>query len=520
VYKTPPSWNVDPSKYEYSMNIVGKIKIEGVYSTDIFDKIAAFVNDTLRGAINVRYFDEFDTYLAFLNVYGNVAGEKLEFRIWDASVGQILDEVLPVDMTFIPNGVLGTTYDPVIFEASGLYRQYIPLAKGWNWISFNKHSKYQNNLNMFFGALEPLQNDQIKTHGGGFNNFDETNGWNIGGIDSIDNRRMYQIKISGNDTIVYSGVDIVPEDQPLQLTTGWNHIGYLPSLSMDVNDALRLFDAENSEIIKSQYAFSMFDERVGWVGTLDVMQPGLGYMIKVKKDGQLKYTNTTVYKSGNILLISGSPFGWNSDYSMFGETMSVLARLDVSQAPGLVIHNQTVVGAFIGDECRGFVAPVENSGLGFEPFFLNISNQVNGEPIEFRVFDPATGNLYKAVETSQFVKDAVIGSTLEPMKLTLKQVVTGFGDAENGYQVRCYPNPFNEKVIIEVSGVSGKLKVDVMNENGSVVARISDDAPQPGFIQLEWDGTNYVGTPVAAGMYYIRIVSDTWVHTEKITKNR
>ncbi|MGE0021574.1 MAG: LamG-like jellyroll fold domain-containing protein [Draconibacterium sp.] len=520
VYKTPPSWNVDPSKYEYSMNIVGKIKIEGVYSTDIFDKIAAFVNDTLRGAINVRYFDEFDTYLAFLNVYGNVAGEKLEFRIWDASVGQILDEVLPVDMTFIPNGVSGTTYDPVIFEASGLYRQYIPLAKGWNWISFNKLSKYQNNLNLFFGALEPMQNDQIKTHGGGFNNFDETNGWNIGGIDSIDNRRMYQIKISGNDTIVYSGVDIVPEDQPLQLTSGWNHIGYLPSLSMDVNDALRLFDAENSEIIKSQYAFSMFDERVGWVGTLDVMQPGLGYMIKVKKDGQLKYTNTTVYKSGNIPLISGPPFGWNSDYSMFAETMSVLAKLDVGQTPELVIHNQTVLGAFINDECRGFVAPVENSGLGFEPFFLNISNQINGEPIEFRVFDPATGNLYKAVETSQFVKDAVIGNTLEPMKLTLKQVVTGFGGAENGYGVRCYPNPFNEKVIIEVSGVSGKLKVDVMNENGSVVARISDNLQLSGFIQLQWDGTNNVGTPVAAGMYYIRIVSDTWVHTEKITKNR
>lgn len=522
VFKKPPGWNVDPSAFEATMNIIGVIKIEGVLSTDVFDYVAAFKRgtDSIRGVTNVRYISDFDSYLVFLNVYGNKTGEELEFRLWDASAGQILDQVLPVDMTFIPNGVSGTTFDPVIFEASGLYRQYILLAKGWNWVSFNKLSKFQNNLNLFFGSLEPQPNDQIKTHGGGFNNFDATTKWSIGGIDSIDNRRMYQIKISSSDTIIYSGVEIDPESNPLQLTTGWNHIGYLPGLAMDVNDALRLFAAENSEIIKSQYAFSMYDERVGWVGTLDVMQPGLGYMIKVKKDGQLKYTNTTVYKSGNMQLFATAPLGWNSDYSMYGDNMSVLARLDISQSPELTIHNQMVLGAFIGNECHGFVSPVENSGLDYQPFFLNISSHNQGEYVEFRVFDPATGNLYKAVETCRFTKDAVLGTTVEPMKLTLKKAVTGLGDTENGYMVRCYPNPFNEQVHIEMSGVTGKMRIDVVNENGSVVARIFDAEQQNQFVQINWDGKNNNGAAVAAGMYYIRIVTDNWVHTEKITKNK
>ncbi len=520
VYKTPPSWNVDPSKYEYSMNIVGKLKIEGVYSTDVFDKIAVFVGDTIRGSINVRYFEEFDTYLAFLNVYGSKDGEKLEFRIWDASVGQILDEVLPIDMKFVTNGVEGTTINPVIFEASGLYRQYIPLAKGWNWVSFNKRSKYQDSLNDFFASLEPLENDQIKTHGGGFNNFDNINKWSIGGIDSIDNKRMYQIKISNPDTIVYSGIDVVPEDHPISLIAGWNHIGYLPNFSMDVNNALRLYTAHNSEIIKSQYAFSMFDERVGWVGTLDVMQPGFGYMIKVNNNAVLTYTNTTIYKSATISDITSPPSGWNSDLSVYEANMSVLAKLDLSNAPELNISNQAVLGAFINDECHGFISPVIQSGLSFDPYFLNISSNSNGQRIEFRLIDQVTGNQYKATEVLQFSKDAVIGTTKEPMILTLKNITTGIGGNENDLMFHCYPNPFNEQLTIEFSGTTENLTIDIVNANGMLVRRIFNDVPQPGLNKLVWEGTLENGSTVAAGMYYVRLVSDGLVQTEKISKNR
>ena len=520
VYKTPPDWEVDPTKFEFTMNIVGRVKIEGVLSTDIFDKVAAFVNDSIRGVANVRYLKEFDSYLVFMNVHGNLSGEQLDFRLWDASVGQILDDVSPFDITFVPNGVEGTTLDPVLFEATGLYRQYIPVAKGWNWLSFNKLASNQNDLNSFFSALEPEQNDQIKTHGGGFNNFDIVTGWASGLIDSIDNQLMYQVKISNTDTVVYTGEQLIPEDYHIPLTADWNHIGYLPDLAMDVNDALRLYVADTSEIIKSQYAFSMYDPRVGWLGTLEVMYPGLGYMFKVNKIGTLTYPNGTVFKGAKIPIYTSPPLGWKNDLSEYDGNMSIVAQLNVSQSTEITINNQMVLGAFINSECHGFISPVSNSGIGYNPFFLNVSNSINGQFIEFRLFDGMSGNTYKIIEIKPFVKNAVYGTTQNPLELTLKELTTGGGGFESENFLYCYPNPFSGQVNVEFAGTNNAVTIDVVNATGSLVRRIFDGYPVSGTNKAVWDGNNQNGAVVSAGIYYIRFISGDSVKSVKISKTR
>jgi hypothetical protein len=522
VYKKPPNWNVDPSKFEATMNIVGVVKIEGILSTDIFDMVAVFKKgtDSIRGVNNVRYISDFDAYLVFLNVYGNGIGEELEFRLWDASAGHIIDDITPYNEIFKPNAVLGTTLDPVVFEAMNKFRQYIPLAKGWNWVSFNKLASNQNDLDSFLGTLKPQQNDQIKSHGVGFNNYDLTNGWKIGGIDSIDNRRMYQIKISNVDTIVYSGEKLVPENNPVTLTAGWNHIGYLPDLSMDINDALRLYVATNSEIIKSQFAFSMFDERVGWIGTLDFMQPGLGYMLKVNKAATLAYPNSTVFKGAKMPLNISPPLGWNSNYSEFEGNISVVARLDLSGFPELTVNSEMVLGSFIGKECRGFISPLSSSGIGYEPFFLTVGNSQNGQQVNFRLYDGAAGNTYSIEETVPFVADRVYGTTTEPMVLTLKSLITGEGGMDNSSFIRCYPNPFDQKVTVEFAGTDGHVTIEVVNTTGSLIQCIYNGNPVSGINTAVWDGTNQNGENVSAGMYYIRFISGDSVETVKISKTK
>jgi hypothetical protein len=520
VYKSPPDWEVDPAGFENSMNIVGRVKIEGVLSTDIFDKVAAFVNDSIRGVANVRYMKEFDSYLVFLTVYGNINKDQLEFRIWDASVGQILDEIIPDTIKFEVETILGSTRDPIIFEAIGLYRQYIALAQGWNWVSFNKLARNQNNLNSFFSSLEPSVNDQIKTHGGGFNNYDLTNGWLIGSIDSIDNRRMYQMKTSKNDTIVYSGMEIIPEDNPISLSVGWNHIGYLPDLAMDVNDALRLYVALEGEVIKSQFTFAMFDDRVGWLGNLDIMQPNLGYKFLVQNNGVLTYPNSTIFKGAKIPHYSSPPLGWESDLSQYQGNMSVVAQLDVKNVPEVTINDQMVLGAFINDENHGFVSPIVNSRIGYSPFFLNVSNSTNGQITEFRLFDGLTGSTFRIEENRPFVQDVVYGSTQNPLVLTLKTLTTGLGDFNHETFLTCYPNPFGGYINIEFSGRPNKVSIDVVNATGLLIQRIYDGYSVEGTNRAVWNGKNGKGGEVTSGIYYIRFISGDSVETVKISKTR
>ncbi len=520
VFKTPPDWKVDPTRFEFTMNMVGKIKIENVYSTDEFDKLAVFVNDTIRGVANVRYVEEFDSYLVFMNVYGNDNGEQLEFRIWDASAGQILDDVKPFDVAFVPNEVTGTTTEPVIFEATGLHRQYIPLAKGWNWVSFNKLSSKQNNLNAFLSALEPEENDQIKSHGGGFNNFDFTSGWLVGGIDSIDNRHMYQIKISKNDTIIYSGEKLAPGDVPMDLSPGWNHIGYLPDLAMDVNDALRLYTARASDVIKSQFAFAMYDPRVGWLGTLDVMQPGLGYMLKSQSNVSFTYPNTTVFKSAKLDYAASPPVAWKTNVAQFDGNLSLVARVETGNISGLAVNSEMILGAFINGECHGFVSPVANSGIGYSPFFLNVSNTLNGQTVEFLLFDGMSGKTYHVQEDFPFVRDAVYGTTTNPEILTVNTVVTGAGEVDKNSFIRCYPNPFNSRINIEFNGAGGNVIIDVVDATGSLVKQVFNGMAVSGRNMAVWDGKNSAGNVTAPGMYFVRFITGDAVQTFIVSKIR
>lgn len=525
VYKVPPKWEVNPNQFEYSMNYVGRVKIEGILSTDEFDMVAAFKTGTneLRGFSNVRYIKEFDSYLVFLSVYGNSVGEQLDFRIWDASAGQIIDDVLPHNETFVPNGVKGSISSPVLFEATGFYRQYLPVVDGWNWTSFNKLSWNQNNLNSFFASVSPVVNDQIKTHGGGFSNYDQQFGWNAGTIDSIDNRRMYQIKLSNDDTIVYSGESIVPEDNPISLSVGWNHIGYLPDLIMNVDDALRLYSASESEIIKSQYAFSMFDPNVGWLGTLDVMQPGYGYMVKVTQAGQLKYPNTTLYKSAIVEDPVRLPYGWDCDLSQFEGNMSIVAKIELSGLEGIAINDQMVLGAFIDGECHGAIGPIDANGLDYQPFFLNVSNTSNASPIVFRLYDGASGETFDIVTVAQYYNDAVYGSIAEPLNLVVKNLQTGIGAIGNGggakgMNLRCYPNPFNNKLTVEFTGTGDETKIDVVDLNGVVIRTLENKPSKLGVNVATWEGNNSNGVPVPMGIYYVRVVSGETVGVFMISK--
>lgn len=522
VYKTPPDWKIDPSRFEASMNFVGKIKVNGVFSTDLSDMVAAFKQgtDSIRGVARLRYIEEFDSYLVFLTAYGTT-GEPLEFQIWDASAGLILDKVLPTGQLLTDHAVVGTTLAPVIFESTGNSRHHIILEKGWNWVSFNKNSPLMSSLSTFFWALEPSNKDIVKTQNG-YSQYSGTSGNWSKGLTSISYLLGYQIMISKLDTIVFGGTSLIPENTPIPVNTGWNYIGYIPDLTMDVREAMRLFTPRESDIIKSQDAFAMFDSRTGWLGTLEVMQPGEGYMLKVNgSPGILTYPNSTLLKSSGINRTVAAPPGWDGLSHQYESNLSVVARLDFSQVPEVLQNGQMILGAFINGKCHGFSSSLDHNGLDYDPYFLNISNNMQGEMIGFRVFDGLTGNFYTVKEKKPYVGNGVFGTIREPLLLTLEGLTTGGDGLTSQATFRCYPNPFENKVVIEFSGFSGKVTIDVINATGTLVKNIYNGEADSGLNTLTWDGTNGArNMKVAAGLYTIRLVSENRVETMKITKLR
>jgi len=241
-------------------------------------------------------------------------------------------------------------------------------------------------------------------------------------------------------------------------------------------------------------------------------------MFKVGGPAKLRYPNNTILKNAWMLEYLSAPLGWNYDLLQYEGNLSVVAKLDVGDMPDININKQMVLGAFIHDECHGYISPLNQSGLDYNPFFLNVSNNEPGQQIEFRLFDGLTGNFYAINEVKPFAQDAVYGTIQEPLVLTLKGLLTGEGGFSSDSYLRCYPNPFNTEVNVEFSGTLNVKSIDVITTSGSLVKRIFNGNATDGINLVKWNGTNGNGAEVSAGVYFIRVVTENKVETMKISK--
>jgi hypothetical protein len=70
------------------------------------------------------------------------------------------------------------------------------------------------------------------------------------------------------------------------------------------------------------------------------------------------------------------------------------------------------------------------------------------------------------------------------------------------------PNPFNPTTLISYYLPARDLvALDVYDVNGALIKRLVNDRKAGGRHYIEWDGTNGSGSPVAAGIYFYRLIA-------------
>jgi hypothetical protein len=80
-----------------------------------------------------------------------------------------------------------------------------------------------------------------------------------------------------------------------------------------------------------------------------------------------------------------------------------------------------------------------------------------------------------------------------------------------------YPNPFNPATQIEYElPASTEVTLKVYNLLGQEVKTLVNEIQGKGVYTVEWDGTNHTGADVAGGIYFYRLISDTFVQTRKM----
>lgn len=498
-----PDWIVDPHDFSSSMSLVGVAQIENAPQEDEDDLVGAFIGDLCVGVASPMYVKSHNAYYVFMNIHGNnVNNEQIvKFKLWDASTGRIYPQVLTTQNQVSKDVVFtsgGTQYSqissPMVLNAQGMIEQQISLQAGWNWFSVNVENEFPDLLT------------QIKTQlsGNGIELKSQTdylkavcdNDWD-GTMTDVSVAQTYLVSVVQNQVMKLQGTPASVSGTSIPLFNGWNWIGYTPQLTTTVQSALAGISSKNDDQIKAQTGFNIYDTNNGWIGSLDYMQPGKGYMYYSENANNMTFTypnETSSLRSSTILERNASnDLHWDNLYNRFANnmTMTSIAFLDDVEIESEMIE----IGAFAGDDCRGNTMlsyrNIVDRHIGFLMIYGNAGDEIN-----FRMYNHETGEEYMTdTQKVTFTPDDSFGKVAKPYELRFYKTSTPL-DNISVSGVSIYPNPAT--TVLNIKYDSDKLdSVEVIDMRGRSL-----------MVETNFSDTFINVSNLAEGVYLLRLVNN------------
>ncbi len=519
VFKQGPGWEVNPADFEFSMSIVAALNVNGNLSRDENDSIAAYVGNELRGTAQLEYVREFDQFMAFMDIYSNDANEStpIEFRAFDADKGIEYRDLDPINPTFTNNATIGRPSEPQILRTGQLRSEKIRLQNGFSWVSFNLNSSQLDNSNLLLKDINAQNQDRVSGVQG-LDFFTPGVGWlgdisNDGGY-KLDTYYLFHIQGGGEIDLIGTKVDA---GTTIKIGPGFNRIGFIPDFVLTVNEAFSGLEPSSGDIVRGQFAFAVYEEGLGWIGSLNNLNPGQGYLYYSNSSEQRAFS----YPRSTFLAENRAPQPINDDLSDrpvyyeynnpwkinphdFGFNMSMIASLKVDNP------EEFVIAAFDSEGLIGLAEPMDHHG---EPtFFLTIYGDNSPKDVIFKAFSLRTGQTFNVNESINYQTNTLLGNLNESYDLNIGQI-----EARPIVKAIAYPNPFSSTVEIDLGGEYSNVRMEVLSLDGRILKDAVFGEKQPIRV-LEWNGRNHTNTPVAQGAYLIRVDLGVRVETLKVIK--
>ena len=128
--------------------------------------------------------------------------------------------------------------------------------------------------------------------------------WDFNGIGDITVGQGYQLKLTSDISLSISGDYAVPENNPIELASGWNMIGYLRADSANAQAVFAELDATDNLLIAKDFQGSAYLPEYNFNGIGD-MFPGQGYQLKLNEADVLTYlSNEESYRFASVEVTS------------------------------------------------------------------------------------------------------------------------------------------------------------------------------------------------------------------------
>lgn len=484
-----PDWNVDPSDFKYSMTVFGKMKFEGIFSNDEEDMLAAFKDGKCIGVNTGTYDKDYDLWYVFLTVYNNdKQADNIEFRMWDASTGKTYIATPSENIIFSNDAIYGGVEDPVIFEGKEMFASNIVLNQGWNWISFNLGNKNLTNVNSTLANGSWTAEDIVKNENSfdSYSSKDKTWKGTLSSSGGFNNTGMFMLHSSEAQVLSITGTFIRPSEMPVAVKGGaWNYISYLPYTNYTVKEALAGYEASQGDVIKSQDKFAMYSGKK-WVGSLEFMESGKGYMLKRTASSDTEFTYPVTGGTLNSNVARAPKAADNTAEIRYSYNMSIVA---VSEQ----FEEGDRIAAYVNGERRGESQTVEYDGRRL--LFIPVYGEENSAQVTF-VLERGDKVVAESSNTITYVCNSVCGNLDVPVNIDF----TG-----SEYIVRVYPTQFTGKLNIDINAEEATTAtIHAYDMSGSLIWK-STEKMEKGWNHTGWNGESGTESHCAPGAYLIRI---------------
>ncbi len=333
------------------------------------------------------------------------------------------------------------------------------LLKGWNWISTNLSEEDNQDAKTFLAPLNPYADELISITKG--LQKDNTYGW-TGNLSTLSPQEGYKLHTTADVTHTWSGAPVEAQDINIPLYKGWNWIGYTTAAQKDLDEALATMQPSEDDVIKGFDAFATYTDGK-WVGTLKTLKPGEGYLCQVAQAGTLTYPSVKVLveeveNQVKAQAQTTAMMPWKIAANAYPDNMTMIA--DVYSSMGKADENHYIVGAFVGDECRG-IGQYEAGKL-----FMTIHGNVSAaEEVHFKAYNP-TLNQEAEIEERLTFGNVMHGTMKQPAALHIGRA-TGIETTKVG-AFALYPNPVRQRLFID-GKTEDIISISIMSASGAVV---------------------------------------------------
>ena len=251
---------------------------------------------------------------------GFQSGENFVWMVWDESEGQAImvsasySDNLPNQGSFVVNGISAISSlssIPLVTD------QLLLLPAGWS--NFSVYM-LADNMDLAYCLSSIVENVVIAKDNEGNAYLPD---FNFNGVGDVLIGQGYQVKLVNESSILMPGTYQLPEENPIDLTPGWNLIGYLRLEGADASAVMADVVANDNLIIAKDFNGNAYLPEYNFNGIGD-MFPTQGYQLKVNESDQIVYlSNDDSYRMSALVRTENHAIH-NSSFSITDNNMTIV----------------------------------------------------------------------------------------------------------------------------------------------------------------------------------------------------